>query len=138
MTMNTVQRWGYASLAAVFCMVPAAQAATPADLLAAYTAQAGGVPPSPERGQRLFTTNFGRPLDWSCSSCHGDVPVKPGRDEVSEKPIAPLAPAANPARFTDMRRVEAKFKLNCKDIVGRDCSAGEKADVISWLLTLKP
>ncbi len=137
MTLNF--RPGRASvwLAALFCVVPAAQAATPADLLAAYTAQAG-VPPSPERGQRLFTTNFGRPLDWSCASCHGAVPVKPGRDEVSEKPIAALAPAANPARFTDMRHVESKFRLNCKDIVGRECTAGEKADVISWLMSLKP
>jgi hypothetical protein len=118
-------------------MVPAAQAATPAELLAAYTAQAGA-PPSPERGQRLFTTNFGRPLDWSCSSCHGAVPVKPGRDEVSEKPIAALAPAANPARFTDKRRVDTKFRLNCLDVVGRECTAGEKADVMSWLISLKP
>lgn len=137
MTLNPLHRRSIGWLAAALCMVPGAQAATPAELLAAYTAQAGA-PPSPERGQRLFTTNFGRPLDWSCSSCHGAVPVKPGRDEVSEKPMAALAPAANPARFTDQRRVESKFKLNCMDVVGRECTAGEKADVMSWLMSLKP
>ena len=30
------------------------------------------------------------------------------------------------------------FRNNCKDVVGRDCSAAEKADVLAWLLTLKP
>ncbi len=138
MALNTLARCAPVLLAATVCLVPAARAATtPAELLAAYTAQAGA-PPSPERGQRLFTTNFGQPLGWTCSSCHGAVPTKPGRDELSEKPMAALAPAANPARFTNVNRVETKFRLNCKDVVGRECTAGEKADVISWLMSLKP
>jgi cytochrome c peroxidase len=115
----------------------AAQAATPTELLAAYEAQAKA-PGSPERGQKLFTQNFGRELGFSCSSCHGAEPVKNGRDQVTEKVIRPLAPAANPQRFTDKTKVDTWFRLNCTDVVGRDCSAAEKADVISWLLTLKP
>lgn len=114
-----------------------ALAATPAELLADYEAQAKTAG-SPVRGERLFTTNFGRELGFSCSSCHGKVPVKTGRDQVTEKPIAPLAPAANPARFTDKSKVEYAFRLNCRDVVGRECTAGEKADVMSWLITLKP
>lgn len=137
MALNTLACCRPLLLAAAFGLFPAAQAATPADLLAAYTAQAGA-PPSSERGQRLFTTNFGRPLGWTCASCHGTMPTQPGRDELSEKAMAALAPAANPARFTDAYRVENKFKLNCKDVVGRECTAGEKADVISWLMSLKP
>lgn len=117
--------------------VAAAAAATPAELLAAYAAQAGSAP-VPERGQRLFTTNFGRDLGLSCASCHGAVPTGNGHDEVSEKPIPPLAPAFNPKRFTDKSKVENAFRLNCKDIVGRECTAQEKADVLSWLISLKP
>jgi hypothetical protein len=30
------------------------------------------------------------------------------------------------------------FRMNCKDVVGRECTAAEKADVLSWLLTVKP
>jgi len=48
------------------------------------------------------------------------------------------APAANPARFTDRTAVELNFRINCKDVVGRECTAAEKADVLAWLLTLKP
>lgn len=112
-------------------------AATPNELLAEYTAKAGA-PAVPERGEKLFTTNFGKDLGFSCSSCHGAVPVTAGKDLVAEKTIAPLAPAANAKRFTDRARVEFMFKMNCKDVVGRECTAGEKADLISWLLTLKP
>lgn len=115
----------------------AAQAAAPAELLAAYEAQAKA-PGAPERGQKLFTTNFGRELGFSCSSCHGAEPVKNGRDQVTDKSIRPLAPAFNAQRFTDKTKVDTWFRLNCTDVVGRDCSAAEKADVLSWLLTLKP
>lgn len=114
-----------------------AGAATPDELLAGYN-KAAGAAPSPERGQRFYNTNFGRDLALSCASCHGAVPTKPGKDAVTDKKIAPLAPAANPARFTDSTKVEYNFRLNCKDVVGRECSAAEKADLLSWLLTLKP
>ena len=113
------------------------QAATPAELLAGYSAQAGGAA-SAERGQKLFSTNFGRDLGLSCASCHGALPTKPGKDVVSEKPIAPLAPAFNPKRFTDKAKVETNFNQNCKDVVGRVCTPGEKADVLAWLISLKP
>jgi len=114
-----------------------AQAATPSELLAGYSALAGG-PASAERGEKLFSTNFGRDLGLSCASCHGAPPTKPGKDVVSEKPIAPLAPASNPKRFTDKAKVETNFNLNCKDVVGRVCTPGEKADVLAWLISLKP
>lgn len=110
---------------------------TPEKLLAAYTAQAGA-PASPERGEKLFNTNFGRDLGLSCASCHGAAPNKNGQHALTEKKIAPLAPAANPKRFTDRTAVELNFRMNCKDVVGRECTAAEKADVLSWLLTIKP
>ena len=61
-----------------------------------------------------------------------------GRNALSEKSIEPLAPAFNPARFTDRSKVDGWFKNNCKDVLGRDCTVAEKADILSWLLTFKP
>lgn len=52
--------------------------------------------------------------------------------------IAALAPRFNPERFTDNAKTEKWFRRNCNDVVGRECSAAEKADVLAWLLTLKP
>jgi len=136
MNLTSIERCSLALLLAAGLLPPAA-AATPAELLAAYTAKAGA-PASAERGQKFFNTNFGRDFGWSCATCHGAEPTKSGKDAATEKRIGPLAPAYNPARFTDAAKVDNLFRLNCKDVVGRECTAAEKADVLSWLLTLKP
>jgi Domain of unknown function (DUF1924) len=134
--LNLFHRWPLALVAAA-SLVSVAHATTPAELLAEYTAKAGA-PAQPERGQRFFNTNFGREFGWSCGSCHGAVPTMPGTDALTKKPIFPMAPAFNAARFTDRAKSEHQFRLNCKDVVGRECTAAEKADLLSWLLTLKP
>ena len=136
--MNAIDLSRYAAVAMVLAgaaVMSPAQAATPAELLAGYTAQAA-VPALPARGQQWFTSTHGR--DWSCSSCHGAVPTQTGKHASTGKPIEALAPAFNSQRFTDAAKAEKWFRRNCNDIVGRECSAGEKADVLSWLLTLKP
>ncbi|MBC7860341.1 MAG: DUF1924 domain-containing protein [Burkholderiaceae bacterium] len=112
-----------------------ASAATPAQLLADYNAKAGS-PGVPARGQQFFTSRHGR--EWSCSSCHGAAPTQAGKHASTGKPIGALAPAFNAERFADAAKSEKWFRRNCNDVVGRECSAGEKADVLSWLLTLKP
>jgi hypothetical protein len=61
-----------------------------------------------------------------------------GRHVVTGKAIAPLAPAFNAERFSDAAKSEKWFRRNCGDVVGRECSASEKADLLAWLLTLKP
>ena len=114
----------------------AAQPTDAAQLLAGYAAQAGAKP-SAARGQALFNRRFSGAFA-SCADCHGALPVKEGKDLVSEKPIAPLAPAAHPGRFDDKARVDYRFRINCKDVVGRECTALEKADLLAWLTSLKP
>jgi cytochrome c553 len=112
-----------------------AQAASPAQLLAAYSAQAGQTA-APQRGQQLFTTTHGR--EWRCASCHGDVPTQPGRHASTGKTIGALAPAFNAERFSDAAKTEKWFRRNCNDVMGRECTSAEKADVLAWLLTLEP
>lgn len=109
-------------------------AQSPAEQLAGYTAQSGS-PALPSRGQQLFTTRHGK--EWSCASCHGAVPTRDGQHASTGKVIAPLAPAFNPKSFTDPAKTEKWFRRNCNDVMARECTAGEKADVLAWLLTLK-
>ena len=124
------------ALAAFAACVPLwTSAATPQQVAEAYAASARTAP-SPAQGQRLFTTTHGR--EWSCASCHGEVPIGMGRHARTGKPIEPLAPSANPARLTDPARVEKWLRRNCNDVLGRECSAQEKADVTSWLTGIKP
>ena len=49
-----------------------------------------------------------------------------------------LAPAANAERFVDAAKVEKWFRRNCNDVMARECTPAEKADVLSWLMTLRP
>lgn len=112
-----------------------AEAAAPADLLAAYAALSARAP-SAEQGRSFFATPHGR--DWSCATCHGVNPVTEGRHAATGKPIQALAPAANPARFMDRDKAEKWFRRNCGDVVGRACTDAEKADLLAWLITLKP
>jgi hypothetical protein len=110
-------------------------AATPAELLNAYTAASSGAGPSAQRGEQFFATTHGG--DWSCATCHGRPPTRPGTHASTGKPIAPLAPAYNPERFTNSATAEKWFKRNCKDVLKRECSAAEKADIMTYLLQLK-
>ena len=128
-------RWrGLAAGALILAAAAAASAATPAELLAGYRSAAGGSADA-QRGQRFFATRQGG--EWSCASCHGTLPTAEGRHAGTGKTIAPLAPAFNPERFTDPAKVEKWFRRNCKDVAARECSAGEKADVMAWLTSLQ-
>ena len=127
----------FAIAIALLAALPA-RADTPQQLLDRYAAQAraevAGYPgPSSATGNRFF---HARHSDWSCASCHTADPRQPGRHAVTGKPIRPLAPAADPTRFTDSAKVEKWFKRNCKDTRGRECTAAEKADLLAYLISL--
>jgi hypothetical protein len=111
-----------------------ALAATPTELLAGYTAQSGQ-PASAAKGEAFFKASHGQ--EWQCTSCHGPSPIVGGRHASTAKEIEPLAPVANAKRLTDSAKVEKWFRRNCKDVLARECTANEKADVLAWLITLR-
>jgi hypothetical protein len=125
-----VKRWAICILVGLSFSV---MAATPSDLLKSYEAQSGKA--SPTRGEQFFNAKHGK--EWSCASCHENPPNHDTKHIVTGKVIKPLAPSANPARFTDEAKADKWFKRNCNDVLGRDCTAKEKADVLSWLMTVK-
>lgn len=124
-----------ALLLATAAMAAPAAGTSPGAQLEYWSTQAGA-PGQAARGQAFFTRRHGG--EWSCSSCHGTPPVGEGRHATTGKSIAPLAPAFNPRSFTDSAHSDKWFRRNCRDVLNRECSAGEKADVLAYLLTLKP
>lgn len=86
------------------------------------------------RGEMFFKTKHG---ELSCASCHTENPAAEGKHAKTSKVIQPLAPAANAERFTDPAKVEKWYKRNCTEVLGRVCTAQEKGDVLSYLLTVK-
>ena len=112
---------------------------TPASLMAGYTAEAARAAPgftaSAQRGQNFFTKAWGVSDKMpDCTSCHGKNLSVEGKHVVTDKRIAPLSPAANPERFTSAKKVEKWFKRNCTEVVGRECTAAEKADFIQFVI----
>lgn len=111
-----------------------AQATTPQAQLQRWQ-EAAGQTGEAARGQEFFGRRHGG--EWSCASCHGQPPTAPNRHAATGKSIAPLAPAFHAERFTDSAKVDKWFKRNCKDVLSRECTALEKADVLAYLIGLK-
>ena len=125
---------------AVFAIAHPAVADTPDALLRDYESSARSESPafagfSAERGARFFRTR--QADDWSCATCHTATPTAPGRHARTHAALLPLAPAANPARLTDVAKVEKWFRRNCNDVLSRTCTAQEKGDVLQYLLSLR-
>ncbi len=117
-----------------------ALADSPGNLIKLYGEQCKQENPSftgfdPARGRELYTKQ--QASDWSCATCHTEDPKSPGEHCETHKKIQPMAPAANPDRFTDAAKVEKWFKRSCKDVLGRECSTQEKGDFLTYLASLK-
>ena len=108
-------------------------AASPQELLSAYEAKSAKAVPA--RGEKFFNAKHGK--EWSCASCHDSLPNHETKHIVTGKVIQALSPSRNSARFSDPAKVEKWFKRNCNDVLGRECEAQEKADVLSWLMSVK-
>lgn len=126
--------WRWIGIMSWLAVAAPAQAVSPAEQLAGYVAQAGERG-NAARGQTFFTQQHGG--EWSCASCHRAPPSTPGRHASTGKVLQPLAPAFNPERFTDPRKTEKWFRRNCQDVLQRECSAREKADVMAYLLSIQ-
>lgn len=112
-----------------------AMADTPRQMGDAYGAAAGAAhQASAPRGADFYARKFGVSEKMaSCAACHTDKPTQPGEHVITRKAIKPLSPLANPERFTDPAKVEKWFRRNCKEVVGRECTPGEKADFIAFV-----
>ena len=92
---------------------------------------------SAERGRAFFLATHvgGKPATPSCTTCHTADPKKVGSTRAN-KPIDPMAGSVNPKRFTDAKDVDKWYLRNCSDVLGRECTAVEKGDVMAYLLSL--
>jgi len=121
-----------ALLASLVMALPLAALANP--ILDGYKAEIKGTF-SVAAGEKLYKTEG--PNQLSCASCHTDSPKNVGKHAKTNKTIDPLAPSANPKRFTDAAQVEKWFKRNCNDALGRACTTQEKGDFMTYVLSVK-
>ncbi|VAW22080.1 hypothetical protein MNBD_ALPHA12-886 [hydrothermal vent metagenome] len=111
------------------------------DILAQLTAQAkadnaafAGF--SADRGYKLFSTKWGlgKPATPSCTACHTASPLNEGKTRAG-KQIAPMAISKTPDRFTDPEKVAKWFRRNCRTVLGRECTALEKGDYLTFMIS---
>lgn len=126
-------RW----LLAVLTLSPLVTQASPAvDQVLADFEQAGGSNFSAEAGKTLYFKEFKDEKSGEirqCSTCHTDDLRQSGKQANTGKVIEPLAPSANAERLTDVAKINKWLKRNCKWTVGRECTAQEKGDVITFI-----
>jgi len=106
-------------------------------LLQGYRSQAAQ-PFSAEAGHQLWIKPFADASGdkRSCTSCHTSDPKQAGKHARTGKRIEPLAPSVNPERFTQEREIQKWLTRNCKWTLGRECTAQEKGDVLTYLNSL--
>lgn len=109
------------------------------DLMVQYASAAKAVDPtfsgfSAGRGKALYLQAFtgGKPDTPTCANCHGRDTRAPGQT-LTGKSIEPVALSVSPTRYTDPVKVEKWFKRNCTEVMGRECSAREKGDWLSFM-----
>ena len=135
-----LNRYSLSTGAVLLLAASQASAVSPAEFLQQFQTEARQTDPafsgfSSDRGEQFFKATHGS--EWSCASCHTANPLRPGEHARTGKHIDPLAPAINPERFTSARQVEKWYRRNCNDVLGRECTALEKGDVLTYLLSLK-
>lgn len=107
-------------------------------MLAAFEGEQRAAEPafsaSLERGRKLYATEITREgKTRSCATCHTADPTKAGRSPAG-KVISPISPLADPQRFTSRRQADKWFDRNCEEVLGRTCTAGERADFLAYVL----
>jgi len=93
---------------------------------------------SPERGKKMWTQTFthqesGKPVN--CATCHTSDLKRSGAHAKTGKIIEPMAFSANPLRFNETKKIKKWFLRNCKWTVGRECTAQEKGDFLTYFLS---
>ena len=110
-------------------------------ILADYAAAAGAADPafagfSAERGRAIYLGPHQAGGETpACATCHTSDPRRAGQHAKTGRPIEPMAVSANPARFTDAAAVEKRFSRDCQPILGRTCSARDKGDFLTFLIS---
>ena len=125
------------ALAITLCTGAASLADPARDALLAGYEKAAGQPLSADRGEAFFRASHqgGKAATPACTTCHTTDPKSAGRTRAG-KVIEPMAVSVNPKRFVDPAFVEKWFGRNCSSVLGRECSAQEKADIVAWLASL--
>ena len=81
--------------------------------------------------RKTWPASDGKPR--SCTTCHGEDLRKAGRHAVTGKAIEPMAPSVLASRLQERAEIEKWFLRNCRWTLGRECTAQEKGDLLTYM-----
>ena len=119
--------------------VPTVYAGTAVDILLEEYRHQGVTSFDAQQGAQLWTRSFNhdrQPGSRQCASCHTTDPRQAGEHVRTGKPIGPLAPSVDGKRLDNIAKIRKWLKRNCKWTLGRECTAREKGDVLTYLRNL--
>ena len=88
------------------------------------------------QGKRLWLKEYPADGEYSrrsCTTCHTEDLSRTGKHIKTGKERKPMSAVTNPQRYTDTKKISKWFKRNCKWTMGRECTAQEKADILSYI-----
>ena len=89
-----------------------------------------------QSGEQLWNKTFSGEAPFterSCSTCHTDNLKNRGKHARTGKELKPLAPSVNKQSVSDTRKIKKWLKRNCKWTLGRECTAQEKSDILTFI-----
>jgi len=91
---------------------------------------------SAQAGKKLWYQEFTNAKTGQirqCTTCHTDDLRNDGKHARTGK--QPLAPSVNPERLMNLKKIRKWLKRNGKWTLGRECTAQEKGDILSFIQT---
>jgi len=89
-----------------------------------------------ESGEQLWNKTFSGEAPFterSCTTCHTDDLKHKGKHARTGKTLKPLAPSINKQSLSDEKKITKWLKRNCKWTLGRECTAQEKSDILTFI-----
>lgn len=93
---------------------------------------------SAQRGKSMWTQSFTQQdsaKQVNCATCHTNDLKKAGAHVRTGKVIEAMAASINAERFTETKKIKKWFLRNCKWTLGRECTAQEKGDFLTYFLS---
>ena len=113
----------------------AAENTTVKNLMNSYQLQGADIG-NAKRGEQIWNKVFpGKPpfIERSCTTCHTSNLKNTGKHTRTGKTIKPLSPSANQKSMSDAKKIKKWLKRNCKWTLGRECTAQEKSDILTFI-----
>jgi hypothetical protein len=106
-------------------------------MLETYRAEGAGEF-SAERGKGMWTQTFiqkksGKQVN--CATCHTADLKQTGAHVRTGKVIEAMSARTNSERFNETKKIKKWFLRNCKWTLGRECTAQEKGDYLTYFLS---